>query len=90
MSGFAPHHPETVFTYGAPRLKLGVGARHELGHDLAELGARRVLLVTDAGVAATGRPAEIAERLAADGLDVVVFDGARVEPTDGSLEDAVA
>lgn len=90
MSGFAPHHPETVFTYGAPRLKLGAGARHELGHDLAELGARRVLLVTDAGVAATGRPAEIAERLRADGLEVVVFDGARVEPTDGSLEEAVA
>jgi hydroxyacid-oxoacid transhydrogenase len=42
---------ETVFTYGAPNLKFGAGASAELGHDLAALGARRVLLVTDPGVA---------------------------------------
>jgi alcohol dehydrogenase class IV len=89
MTSFVPQHPETVFTYGAPQLKLGVGARHELGHDLRALGARRVLLVTDAGVAATGAPAEIAERVGAEGVEVVVFDGARVEPTDASLLEAV-
>ncbi len=89
MTSFVPQHPETVFTYGAPGLKLGVGARHELGHDLRTLGARRVLLVTDAGVAATGAPAEIAERVGADGVEVVVFDRARVEPTDASLREAV-
>jgi alcohol dehydrogenase class IV len=89
VAAFAPHHPETVFTYGAPQLKLGVGARHELGHDLAALGARRVLLVTDPGVAATGIPAQIAERIGRDGIEVVVFDRARVEPTDASLLEAV-
>ncbi len=56
MTSFHPAHPETVFTYGAPGLKFGVGARHELSHDLAQLGARRVLIVTDPGVAATGAP----------------------------------
>ena len=76
---------ETVFTYGAPGLKLGAGASAEIGHDLLQLGARRVLLVTDAGVAATGHPARIAEQLAADGLDVTTYDAARVEPTDASL-----
>lgn len=90
MAAFAPHHPETVFTYGAPQLKLGVGARHELAHDLALLGAGRVLLVTDPGVAATGTPAEIAARITREGIEVVVFDGARVEPTDASLRAAVA
>ncbi|MET0449845.1 MAG: alcohol dehydrogenase, partial [Aeromicrobium sp.] len=65
MSSFQPQHPETVFTYGAPGLKFGIGARLELGHDLGQLGARRVLVVTDAGVAATGAPAEIAEVLRA-------------------------
>ena len=45
---------ETVFTYGAPSLKFGPGASTELAHDLAALGAGRVLLVTDAGVAAAG------------------------------------
>lgn len=90
MSGFHPSHPETVFTYGAPGLKFGVGARHELGHDLAQLDARRVLVVTDPGVAATGAPAEIAEALRAASIEAVVFDRARVEPTDGSLEEAIA
>ena len=84
-----PEHAESIFTYGAPRLKFGAGARHELGHDLAELGARRVLLVTDPGVAATGAPAEMAEALGRDGIEAVVFDRARVEPTDASLEEAV-
>ena len=90
MSVFQPQHPETVFTYGAPGLKFGVGARHELGHDLAQLGARRVLLVTDPGVAATGAPAEIADSLRAASIEAVVFDQSRVEPTDGSLEEAIA
>lgn len=90
MSVFQPQQPETVFTYGAPGLKFGVGARHELGHDLAQLGARRVLVVTDAGVAATGAPDEIADVLRAASVEVVVFARSRVEPTDASFEEAIA
>lgn len=89
MTEFSPTHPETVFTYGAPQLKFGPGARHELGFDLARLGARRVLLVTDPGVAATGAPAEIAEALGREGIETVLFDRSRVEPTDASLAEAV-
>ncbi len=86
---FRPDQPETVFTYGAPGLKFGVGARHEIGFDLGQLGARRVLIVTDPGVAATGAPAEIAERLKAAGIESVVFDRTRVEPTDASMIEAI-
>ena len=81
---------ETVFTYAAPALKFGPGSSSEVGYDLLNLGARRVLLVTDAGVAATGHPARIAEQVAARGLHVTTYDGARVEPTDESMEDAIA
>ena len=80
---------ETVFTYGSPALKFGAGASAELGYDLASLGARRALVVTDAGVAATGAPARIAEQMAAAGVDATVFDQVHVEPTDASLELAV-
>ncbi len=76
---------ETVFTYGAPALKFGPGASAELAHELATLGAGRVLLVTDAGVAAAGHPARIADRLLAAGLEVTTYDGTRVEPTDASM-----
>jgi alcohol dehydrogenase class IV len=81
---------ETVFTYAAPALKFGRGASAEIGHDLAATyGARRVLLVTDPGVAATGHPARIAEQVAARGVEVVTFDRAHVEPTDESLREAI-
>jgi hydroxyacid-oxoacid transhydrogenase len=78
-----------VFTYGAPPLKFGPGASAEIGYDLSQLGARRVLVVTDPGVAATGHPARIAGQLAGAGLDARVFDGVHVEPTDQSLAAAV-
>src|ERR1700709_809109 len=45
---------ETVFTWGAPPIKFGAGAVDELGWDLQQLGVQRVLLITDARVAATG------------------------------------
>ncbi len=81
---------ETVFTYAAPALSFGAGASAEIGHDLVARGVRRVLLVTDRGVAATGHPARIAEQVRAAGAEVVVFDRARVEPTDASLDEAIA
>ncbi len=80
---------ESVFTYAAPALKFGPGASQEVGHDRLGYGARRVLLVTDAGVAATGHPARIAEQLTARGLEVTTYDRARVEPTDESMVEAI-
>jgi alcohol dehydrogenase class IV len=81
---------ETVFTYAAPALKFGPGASAEVGHDLASYGARRVLLVTDAGVLETGHPTRIAEQIWQHGIETVIFSRARVEPTDESLDEAVA
>ncbi|WP_448616870.1 hydroxyacid-oxoacid transhydrogenase [Modestobacter sp. URMC 112] len=86
---FQPASPESVFTYGAPRLKFGVGAADEVGYDLAQTGARRVLVVTDPGVAATGHPQRVADQMAQFGIEASVFDGAHVEPTDESLQHAV-
>lgn len=80
---------ETVFTYAAPTLTFGPGASAEIGHDLAAAGARRVLLVTDHGVAATGHPARIADQMTTEGLSVTTYDEARVEPTDASLIHAI-
>lgn len=86
---YLPSSPESVFTYGAPQLKFGPGASDEIGHDLAVLGARRVLVVTDPGVAATGWPQRVAERMAAFGIEAAVHDSAHVEPTDASILAAV-
>lgn len=81
---------ETIFTYGAPSLKFGEGSSDEIGADLVAMGVRRALVVTDRGVAATGAPARIAARMRESGIEAEVFDGVLVEPTDGSMLDAVA
>ena len=81
---------ETVFTYQAPALKFGVGASGEIGYELSSRGVRRALLITDAGVAATGHPDRIAAQVHGVGIEVVVFDRTHVEPTDASLEEAIA
>ena len=81
---------ETVFTYGAPGLKFGVGASDEIGFDLSRYDVRRVLVVTDPGVAATGHPQRVADQMARFGIEAALFDGVHVEPTDASLEAAVA
>ena len=84
---------ETVFTYAAPGLKFGRGASTEIGWDVQQLcrgEARRVLAVTDPGVAATGHPGRIADAMRSSGLEVTSYDRARVEPTDASFEDAIA
>jgi alcohol dehydrogenase class IV len=86
---WSPTHPESVFTYGAPQLKFGAGAADEIGHDLGMLGARRVLVITDPGVFATGWPDLVAEGIRRFGIEAVVHDSAHVEPTDASLEAAV-
>ncbi len=80
---------ETVFTYGAPGLKFGSGASDEIGYDLSQYGVRRVLVLTDPGVAATGHPQRIAEQMTQFGIEAQVFDGVHVEPTDASFEAAI-
>jgi alcohol dehydrogenase class IV len=81
---------ETVFTYGAPGLKFGVGASDEIGFDLSQYDVRRVLVITDAGVAATGHPQRVAGQMAQFGIEAAVYDGVHVEPTDASFEAAIA
>jgi alcohol dehydrogenase class IV len=84
-----PAPAESIFTYGAPTLKFGTGASDEIGYDLAQLGARRALVITDPGVAATGVPERVAAQMRTFGVDAEVFDGVHVEPTDASMQTAI-
>src|ERR1700734_4152817 len=82
------YRTETVFTWGAPPLKFGVGALDEIGFDCAQLGLDRVLIVTDEGVAATGIPGRAAESMEQAGLKPTIFSGAPAEPPDESFRAA--
>ncbi len=88
-ASYHPADPESVFTYGAPHLKFGHGAADEIGYDLSLTGARRVLVVTDPGVAATGNPQRVADQMGQFGIEAHVFEGSHVEPTDESLLRAI-
>jgi hydroxyacid-oxoacid transhydrogenase len=89
MDTATPTAHESVFTYGAPQLKFGSGAADEIGYDLSQYGVRRVLVVTDGGVAGTGIPQRVADQMAQFDIEAHVFDGVHVEPTDESLVAAI-
>lgn len=79
---------ETIFTWGAPPMKFGPGAADEIGFDLSQHDAHRVLVITDRGVAATGVPQRITDTLARYDISAEIFDDVYVEPTDDSFAEA--
>ncbi len=81
---------ESVFTWAAPPLKFGDGALDEVGHEVAAAGASSCLIITDPGVRQTGIPDRVSDQLVAQGIKAEIFDGVAVEPTDDSIELAVA
>jgi hydroxyacid-oxoacid transhydrogenase len=81
---------EQVFTLEATPLKFGPGAAADAGWELQRLGVRRALLVTDPGVAATGIPDRVRERVEAEGIETELFAQAAVEPTADSFAQAAA
>jgi hydroxyacid-oxoacid transhydrogenase len=81
---------ETIFTMDASSIKFGPGATREVGHDIAHLGARRVMVLTDPNLSSAEPVAVALESLRDAGIDAVLYDRVRVEPTDQSFKDAIA
>ncbi len=80
---------ETIFTMEATPVKFGRGASADAGWELKRLGVRRAMLVTDPGVAAAGYPERIAKLIEGEGIEIVLYDRSRVEPTIDSFQAAV-
>ena len=81
---------EYAFTMDTSSIKYGPGITREVGYDMKNLGATRVLVVTDPNLA-DSEPIKIAfDALIAEGIDVVLFDKVRIEPTDLSFKEAIA
>ncbi|MFA7291978.1 MAG: alcohol dehydrogenase-like regulatory protein ErcA [Rhodocyclaceae bacterium] len=66
----------------APEFIFGIGARHRVGYYAQNMQARRVLIVTDPGVAAAGWLTELIENLEESGIPAVVFDALSPNPKD--------
>ncbi len=68
------HHPRTRLVFGADSLE-------RVGELARDFGVRRVLLVTDKGIAAVGHASRAIGFLEAAGLQVATFDEVRENPT---------
>lgn len=81
----------TGFTFRtAPRIHVETGGLSQVGKLFAELGCRRVLIVTDRGIVGCGF-ADIALKSLADvGLEAAVFDGIVADPPVAVVEAGVA
>jgi hydroxyacid-oxoacid transhydrogenase len=80
---------ETAFSMDTSSIKYGPGVTREIGWDMEEQGSHRVMVVTDANLSESEPVAVTLESLRKHGIDAVLFDQARVEPTDISFKEAI-
>jgi hydroxyacid-oxoacid transhydrogenase len=83
------HDRDIAFEMAASAVRYGAGVTRELGADLAERGHHRVMVVTDRDVARLPPVATVLDSLERSKINIVLYDYARVEPTDHSLRDAI-
>jgi hydroxyacid-oxoacid transhydrogenase len=77
------------FTMETSSILFGPGATQEVGPSMAGFGARRVLVVTDARLVAGEAVATARGSLRSAGIEAELYDGVRVEPSDGSFREAI-
>src|SRR5256885_16272578 len=81
----------TLRTYQSPtRLVQRLGAIQELGTEASQLGMRRPLLVTDAGVKAAGLLEVALESLRRSDVEPGVFDKVRANPGVSLVDEGAA
>lgn len=100
MTSFVqPTHPSPADHFSATtafdfnqrtRVVFGCGTFSQLGKLAHELGGRRVLVVTDAGLQKTGYCDRAQDHLKAAGLEVAVFDQVQENPTTDHVDRCVA
>jgi hydroxyacid-oxoacid transhydrogenase len=81
---------ETAFEMAASNIRFGPGVTREVGMDLKDAGAQRVMVLTDRGVARLPPVAAVLESLEKSGIAATLYDRVRVEPTDESFADATS
>lgn len=81
---------DTAFELATSSLRYGPGVTREVGLDLAEMGVRRVMVLTDPFVAKLPPLAVALDSLSRAGVSFSVFDRVRIEPTDHSFREAIA
>ena len=79
---------ETILTMASANIKYGFGATEEVGFDMKELGAKRVMVVADPRVAELKPAGVVMDALKKEDIEAVLFSDVSIEPTDSSLRAA--
>ncbi|HLJ11648.1 MAG TPA: hydroxyacid-oxoacid transhydrogenase [Planctomycetaceae bacterium] len=79
---------DTAFQIATSSIRFGTGVTREVGMDLAEIGARRVMLVIDRTLVDLPTGGAVLDSLRASRIDFVLYDQVRVEPSDASFQAA--
>src|SRR5207247_3929788 len=77
------HRPRT-------RIVFGVDSVERVGELAREIGAKKILLVTDRGLVAAGHAEHVRRNLETAGLKATIFDKARENPTTKCVDDCLA
>ena len=70
-------------------IRFGNGVTREVGLDLAERGARRVMVLADPNLIQLDPVQAVRESLESAGISYLLFDRIAIEPTDASFKDAI-
>jgi hydroxyacid-oxoacid transhydrogenase len=81
---------DIAFEMAVSSVRFGVGVTREVGQDLAEMGAKLVMVVTDPVLAKLPPVRTVLESLEQNKIRYAVYDRVRVEPSEESFLDAIA
>jgi len=80
---------ESAIELATSNIRFGPGVTREIGMDLADQGARHVLVVVDPNLRNLAPVQSALESLRNENVSYRLFDRVRVEPTDQSFEEAI-
>ncbi len=80
---------EQVFSADVTRIRYGCGVLKELGQEARALGIKRAAVYTDSRISSLPLFEEALAALRSEGIEAVIYDEVRVEPTDVSFKEAV-
>ena len=78
-----------AFEMSMSNIRFGSGATREVGMDLADLGVKRVMVLSDPNLVESAPVESALESLSRENVDFSLFDAVRVEPTDASFQQAI-
>ena len=81
---------ETAFNMGSSNIRYGPNATSEIGMDLTDMGADHVAVVADPNLSGSKSVDTVLASLDSQEVRYTVFDRVRIEPTDESLQEAIA